>query len=597
MMTTITGLATSRGFASGPVFLYCTSGDVVIEEYKIHEDQVDAELQRFYDSRAATKCQLQELITRLEKESNTKEAEIFSSHILLYDDALIIKEVEGLIRNELVNAESAVRRGVGKFCDVFSKMNDPYLRERVRDIEDLERRTLKNLRGEELPAFANITEPVIIVADDLTPSETVMLPRDLVLGFATDHGSTTSHVALLARSLGIPAVVGLNDITKRVKPNENILLDGTNGAVTIAPDQQTIDAFNRMMAREKELFSHLENDAAHDGTMKDGTVVELCANVQAGVPLDTLAKYGAQGIGLYRSEYLWLSKDTPPTEEEQFEAYREAVEACSKLRTDAIAVIRVLDLGGDKVFSGSVNQPEINPFLGNRSTRFLLSHRTILRRQLRAILRASAYGKTAVLYPMISTVSEVREINSELLYLMEQLREEGLQFDEKIRRGVMIEVPSAALMADQLAKEVEFFSIGTNDLIQYTMAADRGNEQVAYLYQPASPAILRLVDMTVKAANAAGIPVAVCGETASDPVLGVLWVGLGVKELSMSACYIPVLKKVLCALSRSDVEELASSVRELCVDRSATEIYSFCREFLVKKVPDLAEIQAFFAAG
>jgi phosphotransferase system enzyme I (PtsI) len=327
--------------------------------------------------------------------------------------------------------------------------------------------------------------------------------------------------------------------------------------------------------------------------MKDGTKISLCANVQPGVPFGSLTAFGANGIGLYRSEYLWLGRDDEPSEEVQFEAYSEAVRAVRTMGDSSRVTFRVLDLGGDKLRRGEASV-EDNPFLGNRSIRYLLSHLDVFRTQLRAILRASAFGNCAIMYPMVSTLKELRDANYELRQIMADLKRENIPFDEEIPIGVMIEVPAAALCAKQFASEVDFFSVGTNDLIQYTMAADRGNTSVSHLYQPVHPAVLMLMDMTIKAAKEANIPVCVCGETASDPVLGVLWVGMGVNELSMSASYIPVLKKTLRELSMDDAKTLVDEVRSLMMTKSPAAIYAYCREYLLKKVPQLEEIQTFF---
>ena len=594
-MVTIAGLATSRGFAAGTVFLYSSANAVSIPEFEIEEGQVEAELSRYRVARAETRRQLEALSVEL-RERLPNGPDIFENHLLLFNDASVIADHERLIREEHLNAEAAIRRTTDVFRAMFGRMKDPYLRERVRDLDDIERRLLRVLVGREDNAFSLITSPVIVVADDLTPSETISLPRGLILGFATERGSTTSHVALLARALGIPAVVGLAGITSRVHAGDHVLLDGTNGAVTVNPDAATYADFERLVSREHELRELLAEDKAHAGAMKDGTPVALRANVQPGVPLGCLSSFGAQGIGLYRSEYLWLGADRNPTEEEQYAAYAEAVTAVAAMGGDARAVFRVLDLGGDKMMRSFATN-ETNPFLGCRSIRWLLSHRDVFRTQLRAILRASALGPSAIMYPMVATREELREANLEVANMMQELRTAGIAFDEHILRGCMVEIPSAALNAPVFAKEVDFFSIGTNDLVQYTMAADRGNEQVSYLYQPANPAVVKLVDMTIRAARAAGIPVAVCGESASDPVFGVLWVALGATSLSMSAGFIPVIKKTLRALTSAEVAELAAQVRARLDDLSAAEVYALCRDFLISKVPQLEEIQSMFISS
>ena len=590
-MVTVSGTATSRGFVSGTVFLYAGEHDVVLPEYTLPESKVGAELARYREARAETRRQLEGVVADVSSRVASAEADIFRNHLVMLEDEVIISSVENIIRDERLNAEAAIHRVSDTFRKTFERMNDPYLRERARDLDDVERRIMRVLAGRAETALTQITSPVIVVADDLTPSETVTLPRKFILGFATNHGSATSHVALLARAMGIPAVTGLGDITSRVQAGDRILLDGTHGEVTVNPDRNTREQFARLIWRERELMAALEESRLQP---ERGLNVKLLANVQPGVPFGSLAAFGAQGMGLYRSEYLWLGGADEPTENVQTAAYTEAVKAAAALGSEARVVIRVLDIGGDKMMKGAVAR-EANPFLGNRSIRFLLSRKDIFRTQLRAILKASANGNAAILYPMVATIEELRQANAELRTAMEQLRMAGIPFDERIPVGCMIEIPSAALNADLFAKEVSFFSIGTNDLVQYVMAADRGNEQVSYLYQPTNPAVIKLVDMAAKAAAKAGISCSVCGESASDPVLASLWAALGVTGLSMSAGYIPAIRKVLRSIEPSDADALATEVRELCSTAGANEIYAHARDFLVKRIPDLEDIQAFFA--
>lgn len=595
-MATLSGIATSRGFAAGTVFLFRSEDFITVPEFEIPQERVLSELARYHSAREETKRRISQLLERLRSQSGGAEHNIFENHLLFLDDVTMIAGVERRIRADRLNAEAAIRRTVGEFRAVFRQMKDPYLRERVRDVDDMEKRILSVLLKHENPAFAQISSPVVLVADDLTPSEAVALPRDLVLGFATDRGSSSSHVALLARAMGIPAVVGLGDVTSRVKPGDRVLLDGSAGTVTIHPDEESCRAFEGLMRRERELRALLSDGVSAVGRLKDGSSVALEANVQPGVPLGGLAAFGAHGIGLYRSEYLWLESDHSPSEDEQFAVYSEAAAAVAAIGGGARVVFRVLDLGGDKLPNGRKSK-EANPFLGNRSLRWLLSHREDFHVQLRAILRASAVGPSSIMYPMVSVAEELREANAALRRAKDSLRAEGAAFDDSIPCGCMIEVPAAALNADRLAQEVDFFSIGTNDLIQYTMAADRGNECVSYLYQPTNPSVLRLVDMTVQAGRRAGVPVAVCGETASDPVLGALWVAFGVSSLSMSPNYVPVLGKVLSALTRADLDAMRSGVVEMMNSGSAAEIMEFCRDFLLARVPRLGEIQAFFTSS
>ena len=592
-MFTLGGLAASRGFVSGPVFVFTGGRELTVPEYSIAPGLVIAEQARFHAARAETKRQLREIVEDFARRAGapgSDEANVFANHLQIVDDPAMIQECENCISGNLVNAECAVYRTVRKYTEIFSKMDDPYLRERVRDIEDIGQRLLRAFSGNDAPQFPKLSQPAIVVADDLTPSDTVALPRDMVLGFATDRGSVTSHVSLLARSLGIPAVVGLGDATARIQAGDQVLLDGTNGAITVNPDDAARAEFSRFVERERELRAMLADGRDTPCAMKCGRRVRLSANAHPGISARTLQGFGAEGVGLYRSEYLWLGAGEHPSEETQFKAYSDIV---SGFPPDEPVAIRVLDIGGDKQIEGMSAYEDI-PFLGNRSIRYPLSHRDVFRAQLRAILRASAAGPAEVMYPMIATVEELKAANAELAGEKARLKLEGVPFNENIRCGAMIEVPSAALNSAALAREVDFFSIGTNDLVQYTMAADRGNDEVAYLYQPTNPAVLRLIDMTVRSAEAAGIPVAVCGETASDPVLALLWIGMGVTELSMSASYLPVIKKVLREMTFDDARALADEIRARLDTSSAAAIYSRCREYLLSKEPGFSEIQSYF---
>jgi phosphotransferase system enzyme I (PtsI) len=582
-MSTVAGLATARGFAVGPVFVYRSDGDIPVPEFKIEPGQTAGELARFKRAVEQTVRDLEGLIAVLRERTGRADVRVFECHLMIIEDAVLIGDVERAISGDLINAEAAVRRVIGKARVQFERMNDPYFRERVRDIDDVERRLQTALTGYDRRPHLELKSPAIVVADDLTPSEAVQLPREFVLGFAMNGGSSTSHAALLARALAIPAVTGLGDITARVKPGEIVLLDGTNGAVTLNPDDETRRSFEALVRRQREAFEEMAG--AEPGRLKDGGSVRLCANIQPGVPVANVRAHGARGVGLYRSEYLWLSRELEPTENEQFEAYRTAAAFTAALGEKAFVTIRLLDIGGDKIVRG-ISSKEANPFLGNRSIRYLLSHRDVLRTQVRAILRASAFGRVKILCPMISCVEEMREVEREIAGVKRALEAEGLAFDGAIPVGAMIEVPSAALNADALARHADFFSIGTNDLVQYTMAADRGNEAVANLYQPMNPAVVRLVRMTLDAARARGIDVCVCGESASDPVVGLYWAALGVGELSMSAPYIPVISKCLSCLSRADLDAYAAIPETLPRDASADEIYAACRAWLVSKIGD-----------
>ncbi len=586
--STVAGLATARGYASGPVFIYRSDGEIPVPEYIIADGREDDELLRLNRAREDVHRDLEGLIAVLKERAGRGDVRVFECHQMILEDESLRRETERHIREDRLNAAAAVKKTIAGARAQFARMNDPYFRERVRDIDDIERRLLKTLTGYEHNPAEGLTVPSIIVADDLTPSETVQLPRELVLGFATNGGSTTSHVALLARALAIPAVCGLGDITSRAEPGETVLLDGTNGAVTLSPDEGLRIQFEDLVRRQREIAEEARTGKPA-GTLKDGGEVLIYANVHPGIPLAGVTEYGARGIGLYRSEYLWLDKETEPTEDEQFEAYKRTVIYAGKIRPGASATIRVLDIGGDKLVRG-ISTKEANPFLGNRSIRYLLTHRDVMLRQVRAILRASAFGKVKLMYPMVSCIEELRDAATVLEAAKRELDSEKIPYGKDIQVGVMIEIPAAALNADDFARYVDFFSIGTNDLIQYTMAADRGNDAVAHLYQPFNPAVVRLIRETVAAAKRHGIQVSVCGESAADPIVGIYWASLGVDVLSMSATYIPVISKILSNLTRADLDEYAKVPDSMPRGSTAQEIFDACQQWMVKKLPDLQDV-------
>ena len=583
-MTTVAGLATARGFAAGPVFLYRSAEEVPVPEYVVELGREGEELQRLKRAIASVKRDLEGIIAALRERAGREDVRVFECHLMILEDPMIAAENERRIAIDHVNAEAAVKATAAHYRERFARMNDPYFRERVRDLDDVERRMLKAFSGSMPNPLAELKAPSIVVADDLTPSETVQLPREFLLGFATNGGSTTSHVALLARAMGIPAVTGLGDITERVAPGMTVLLDGTNGAVTVNPDERTVAEFETLIRRQ-ETHSKAAMEGPPAGTLADGSDVLILANVHPGIPIAGVKAFGARGVGLYRSEYLWLNGEREPTEEEQFAAYCEVVKSVASFIPEASVTIRTLDVGGDKTVRG-ISVKEANPFLGNRSIRYSLSHADSFRVQLRAILRASAFGRTKIMYPMISCIEEIREASVLLEGVKRELDEAGIPYDRDIAVGAMIEVPAAAINAEGMARHVDFFSVGTNDLVQYVMAADRGNEAVANLYQPLNPAILELMRRTIAAAKKNGIPVTVCGESASDPVVGVLWAAMGVDGLSMSAPYIPVIASILRRLSRADLANYAAFALGMEADRPAQEIFADCRRWLTTRIPD-----------
>ena len=598
-MATLSGLATARGFAVGPAFIYRGDDEIPIPQYVVEPGHEVDELQRLKRAICETRQDLEKQVAILKEHAGRGDVRVFECHLMLLEDVVLFSETEKYIFEDRLNAEAAVRRTFDHVRARFGKMNDPYFRERVRDMDDVERRLLKTMAGCRGGPHLDLKSPSIVVADDLTPSETVQLPREFVLGFATNGGSATSHVALLARAMGIPAVTGLGDVTRRVRAGETVLLDGTSGEVTIAPVFATrllaisptasaIRAFLDLIERQKELTEDVSSRVPA-GTLRDRGDVPLYANIHPGVPVDDVKEQGARGIGLYRSEYLWLNREREPTEEEQFAAYREAAAFAATLGEGASLTIRTLDIGGDKLVRG-ISSKEANPFLGNRSIRYLLGNPDVFRAQLRAILRASAFGRIAILYPMVSCVEELDETARILAAVKRDLDAEGVAYDRNVPVGAMVEVPAAALNAGALARRVNFFSIGTNDLVQYTMAADRGNEAVAHLYQPTNPAVLKLMRMTIGAAKRSGIPVSVCGESAADPIVGVLWAAMGVEVLSMSATYIPQMAKLLSRLTRADLDDYARTVDAAGDDATAGAIYARCQAWMHARIPDFDNI-------
>ena len=594
-MRTLTGLPTARGFAIGPVFIYRGDGDVPVPEYLLEPGREGDELLRLKRAKMDAVRDLEGLIAVMNERSGKGDAKIFECHLMLLQDPMLAEETVRRISQDHLNAEAAVKQTIAGVRARFSRMNDPYFRERVRDLDDVERRLLKALLGFASNPHLELKTPSVVVADDLTPSETVQLPRDLILGFATNGGSTTSHVALLARAMGIPAVTGLGDITSVVRAGETVLLDGTSGVVTVSPDRETVLRFRDLVERQQELSEEVHSVGRRPaGTLRCGGEVPLFANVHPGVPFDDIKGQGARGIGLYMSEYLWLNEEREPTEDEQAAAYREAADFAATLSPSAEVVIRALDIGGDKMLSVLSRQGtqhrETNPFLGNRSIRYLLSNPSVFRTQLRAILRASAAGNIRLMYPMVSCVEELQASAEMLEEAKRTLDGEGVAYDRGLKVGTMIEVPAAAINAEAMAQYADFFSIGTNDLIQYTMAADRGNDAVASLYQPTNPAILKLMRGVIAAAKAPGISVGVCGESAADPLVGVLWAAMGADHLSMSATYIPVMSKLLSRLTRADLDDYARSVEAMGCAVTGRAVIDHCRKWMLAHIPDFDNI-------
>jgi phosphoenolpyruvate-protein phosphotransferase (PTS system enzyme I) len=576
---TLRGVGVAPGIAHGVVFLHHPD-DEEPPKRKLDESEIPAEIARFEAALIATRAQILEMQQRIAEAIGAKDASIFDAHLMVVEDHTLIDEVLRALERERWNVEFIFSEVANRYAKTLSEIDDPYLRERAFDIYDVTRRVIRNLLGRSSKTLAQLDAPHVIVAHNLTPSDTAMLNRPMVLGIATDVGSRTSHTAIMARSLNIPAVVGLKDASTTLKNGDHVLLDGNKGFVIINPADQVLWEYGELEVKLEEVEEQLTVLRDTASVTADGKQIVLSANIELPEDVPLVIEAGAQGIGLYRTEFFFLNKTELPDEEKQYEAYRAVAEA---LHPQPV-IIRTLDLGGDKFLSHSHLPTEINPFLGCRAIRFCLERPDVFKAQLRAILRASAVGNVRMMYPLISGLSELRQANEVLDSCRAELRAEGVPFNENLEVGIMVEVPSAVLVADALAKEVDFFSIGTNDLIQYTIAVDRVNERIAHLYEPTHPAILRLMEMTVAAAHANDIWVGVCGEMAGEITLTPILIGLGVDELSASPGLVPRVKKAVQTLDSKECADFLAEVRNLS---SAAEIFSRCESIARRYYPEL----------
>lgn len=552
------GLGVSPGLARGRIFAVRPDEEAT-PDYAITEAEIPGEVARFEAALLVTRAQIVEMQARIAEAIGAKDASIFDAHLLVVEDRTLIDEVLRTLHLRMRNIETVFQMVADRYASLLDQMDDPYLRERALDIHDVTRRVLMNLVGKQSPSLSEIDYPHILLASNLTPSDTALLNRELVLGFATDAGSRTSHTAIMARSLNIPAIVALHDVSSKLESGAEVLLDGFHGLLVLNPSEQTLGEYQELERRKQRIEAGLVTLRETASNTIDGHHVVLSANIELPDDIPMVKRSGAEGIGLYRTEFFYLNKRDFPDEEEQYAAYRHVA---SEILPHGI-IIRTLDLGGDK-FLDRLNIPaEMNPFLGWRAIRFCLEREDIFKVQLRAILRASALGNVRMMYPLISGIEEVRKANTILAACKAELRSEGKAYDEHMEVGVMIEVPSAALCAGHLAREVDFFSIGTNDLIQYSIAVDRVNERIAHLYEPTHPAILRLIKMVVEAAHQHGIWAGVCGEMASEVALTPLLLGLGVDELSAGAALVPRVKRAVQSLEMSTCRRLAEEALEM----------------------------------
>ncbi|NHC40988.1 phosphoenolpyruvate--protein phosphotransferase [Bacillus sp. MM2020_1] len=552
-MTFLHGIAASNGIAIAKAYRL-VEPDLSFEQKKIED--TDAEVDRFRQAMSKSKAELEAIRDRAKVDLGADKAAIFEAHLLVLSDPELNAPIEYKIQSDKVNAESALKETADMFIMMFEQMDNEYMRERAADIRDVTKRVLAHLLGVQLVNPSMIAEEVIIVAEDLTPSDTAQLNRQFVLGFTTNIGGRTSHSAIMARSLEIPAVVGTKTATEEINNGDLVIVDGLKGEVHINPTPELVEQYRKVhegYEAQKAEWAKLVNEPT---VSSDNHHVELVANIGTPKDLKGVIENGGEGVGLYRTEFLYMGRDQLPTEDEQFESYKAVLEGL----TGKPVVVRTLDIGGDKELPYLDLPKEMNPFLGFRAIRLCLEEQDIFRTQLRALLRASIYGNLKIMFPMIATLDEFRAAKALLEEEKQKLLAEGQKVSDEIELGIMVEIPSTAILADQFAKEVDFFSIGTNDLIQYTMAADRMNQRVSYLYQPYSPSILRLVKMVIDASHAEGKWTGMCGEMAGDETAIPLLLGLGLDEFSMSATSILKARSQIRNLKKSDMEKLAQEV-------------------------------------
>lgn len=573
------GVGVSPGIARGAIHVVREEAEEVAR-YHIEPSEIANEIGRFETALIQTRAQILEMQQKIAEAIGAKDAGIFDAHLLVVEDRTLIDEVLRKLKADLCNVDYVFQEVAKHYAETLSKIDDPYLRERALDIQDVTRRVVRNLQGKAQKAFLALTDPHVLVAHNITPSDTATMDRRQVLGFATDLGSRTSHTAIMARSMNIPAVVGLHNATEKLESGQEVLVDGYNGLLILNPTPDTLWHYGELKHRKEQVAEQLTGLRETKSTTRDGRHIVLSANIELPNDVASVAQNGAEGIGLYRTEFLYLNRATLPTEEEQYDTYRKVAEGVAPHPL----IIRTFDLGGDKIASGMETSDEQNPFMGLRAIRFCLENLDIFKAQLRAILRASAAGNVKIMFPMISGLDELRRALAVLDECKAELARESLPFGSATEVGAMIEIPSAALCADALAREVDFFSIGTNDLIQYALAVDRVNERIANLYEPTHPAVIRLLKMVSDAAHKHDIWAGVCGEMAGDLMMVPLLLGLGMDELSVSASLVPRVKRAVQSLSVPECQRLVTDALELT---TPAEILARCTEVAQQHYADL----------
>ena len=575
---TVQGIAASQGIAYGQIFVYIQS-DVEVPSYEVEPERRLEEVSRFDRALVSTRQQIAKIQGEVEKNLGAQEALIFDAHLMALEDPALIGETIRVFESTGQNIETCFNQVSQRYIQAFAKFEDEYLRERASDIRDVAQRVLQNLLGQAENSLSRLADKRIVVANDVSPSDSASIDRSAAIALVTDSGSKTSHAVIVARSMKMPAVVGVRNLTKRAHNGDWAIVDGYDGVVILNPSETTLFRYGKIQEKKKSFEARLMEANRELAVTLDGVAVSLMANIEKVEEVAQVKAYAAEGVGLYRTEYLFLNSARIPTEQEQFLAYRAVAQAIAPQPV----VIRTLDLGGDKPMEGSPDlfPKENNPFMGFRAIRFCLENLEIFKDQLRAILRASACGNVRIMYPMISGSEEMVRANAVLTECMAELKSRDIAFDAKLPVGAMIEIPSAAMTADILAKECGFFSVGTNDLIQYLLAIDRGNERIAHLYEPTHPAVVRTLKYIVDEAHKRGVTVSVCGEMAGDPVFAPLLLGLGVDALSMSPAWLPSVKYMVRAMTMADARALAAEALTLA---SPKEIYARCDAFYRARV-------------
>lgn len=576
------GVGVSPGVVVGTAFLVTTEDDRLVER-TISDDEIPREIARFEEALIVTRSQIHDIQQKVGDAIGHDSASIFDAHLLVVDDRSFVEEVIRGLSTQRRNVEVVLSSVANRYAQALAGLDDDYLRERAADVRDVTRRILRNLSGRSTSVLTQLDRPYVVIANDLAPSDTAMMRKDRVIGFATDMGSPTSHTAIMARALAIPAAVGLHDVSIRVSTGDDVLVDGSKGLLIIRPTRERLEHYGKIAEIRQSIEVKLAGLKDQPAVTKDGYQVTVSANIELPADMDAVAANGATGVGLFRTEYLYLSMKTLPTEQDQFAAYDEVARRAGS----APVIIRTLDLGGDKFLSHLKTPAELNPFMGWRAIRFCLAQPDIFKTQLRAVLRASVHENVKLMYPMVSNVDEVIRANAFLEEAKTELRQQNVPFNENLEVGVMIEVPSAAITANLIAPHVDFFSLGTNDLVQYTLAVDRVNERVAYLYEPTHPAIIRLIKNTIDVGHEHGIWAGICGEVAANPLMSPLLMGLGIDEFSMSPSAVPMVKQAIRNVRFAEAEELA---RAALASESASEVLSLCIKLAEQVSPEILEL-------